>query len=1603
MTLRLNNRMLQSPALARSRRYVGRLFAAVLLGCFAFTTHAQVYPLGSNGSMGLGSANGDFTVAQDDLRVKVPGGFVRVNRDFDGNRWVFNRQWSGLGNPSFYKATYASIGAFFSCSSIDGISSCDTTASAGTAVVLSGTAPDIKVEQTRVPNDPNFGRDAEGEPLPDLSTIQVVARKGVGFSRSTDGTSYISSKYPRFIVRPQLVPTLPVSAGPDAQPPAGKPGHGGLSTITVHGFRWTDRSGEWIEYDNLGRITSYGDRNDVRVWMQYGNHGQIERVLDDNGRTVFTFIYSGNGSFITEARDHTPLDGSIRRVQYQYDDKGRLRHVIDPLGHITSFDYGALDSVSVDTSTPVLGASGSDGGTGSSSVSLPVDTRYKIAKVTDAEGRVTEIGYGVTARVARIIAPDKGVTDVEYGYDKLKKEFNISLTHPATSAGRSREFMVFDQEGRLVNYEANGKQLLSMQGDWRNARYTDARGSTTQVVRDAFDQVTERTAADGTKLTYRYAAGSLDVAEAVDEAGVKTQFSYDAHGNVRSIDVAAGLPEAQRSEYEFNLRGELERITSKGGIRADGITDPDAQMQLGYDAAGNVAQLTDGEGQVWHYAYNTLGQITRITDPNAHVTAFTYDANGNVLSTIDANGNTTTYTYDKTDRPLLVTDPRGKTSQLSYDAAGRMQRLVDPYGAAVQLQYNAMGQMVAASDAVGQTAHIDYDLFGRMQKLTDGIGSETVFDYSDSDGQDRGNGLVTKIASPTLTRLMKYNARGWLTQSSATADAQTRASQYSYDARGALALATNAKGKSRAFAYDRLGRAVLQTDELGHTVGLDYDHRSNVVGVTDQRGHRTRMAYDRRNKLIEETNPAGQTTHYGYDPAGRLTSVVRPSGVTINMIYDAGGRLIERIARRADGIEESHDTFRWDASSNLIEWHTPIASATLSYDDNDGLLREAVTQRGVTMSRSYTYYANRQVKSYTGPDGNTITYAYNGNGQLDRMDLPGAGSISVTAREWLAPSEIVFPGGSRLTISHNAFSETTEVRATSPTQATLLSQSYQYGVMGELTQRSIAEQSTSYTYDDALHLTEADKAGFGGDRAFTLDAAANRTSDSNTSGTWQYDDANRLIQRGSISYAYDVDGNLISKTDSASSGALRVTHYLYDAYNRLVEVRDANDQAIARYTYDPFSYRLSKEVTATGAQATGAVAGVTLFLQGSEGVLAEADQSGTVLRSYGWMVGEQYGKTPIFTRQNGSYYYYLNDVQGAPWRVIDQAGAVVWAATDYTVDGQATLASGSTIYQPWRLPGQYADGETGLHYNLHRYYDPRIGRYISSDPIGLAGGINAYLYANASPTLYHDANGLFVHVLVGAVVGAVVGLVVQGAIDAIRGESSGWEAYAGAAVNGAIAGAVLAGTGNPWLAGAAGGLTGNLTTQSLRILNGKQDSFNVCSMLIDTVGGAAGGILSKFLGLGAGRALRALARRMAGKADSAIAGAADDAARNAANAVDDVAKGPVRPGDTGSYAELKAQKRAFGETEALDMDHQPSFAAQVAAKEGALGRPLSPAERAAVKAHSPAVASPRAVHQQTSPTYGGRNTPTRIAQDAADLGAAAARDRAAFDEAMGNR
>jgi RHS repeat-associated protein len=104
---------------------------------------------------------------------------------------------------------------------------------------------------------------------------------------------------------------------------------------------------------------------------------------------------------------------------------------------------------------------------------------------------------------------------------------------------------------------------------------------------------------------------------------------------------------------------------------------------------------------------------------------------------------------------------------------------------------------------------------------------------------------------------------------------------------------------------------------------------------------------------------------------------------------------------------------------------------------------------------------------------------------------------------------------------------------------------------------------------------------------------------------------------------------------------------------------------------------------------------------------------------------------PLARINNNQVYYYHNDHLGTPQVMTDQNQAVVWQA-DYDPFGKATVTT-ETITNPIRVPGQYFDAETGLHYNYYRYYDPGTGRYITSDPIGLLGGLNTYAYVKNNP------------------------------------------------------------------------------------------------------------------------------------------------------------------------------------------------------------------------------------------------------------------------------
>ncbi|EPK7286482.1 RHS repeat-associated core domain-containing protein, partial [Citrobacter farmeri] len=108
--------------------------------------------------------------------------------------------------------------------------------------------------------------------------------------------------------------------------------------------------------------------------------------------------------------------------------------------------------------------------------------------------------------------------------------------------------------------------------------------------------------------------------------------------------------------------------------------------------------------------------------------------------------------------------------------------------------------------------------------------------------------------------------------------------------------------------------------------------------------------------------------------------------------------------------------------------------------------------------------------------------------------------------------------------------------------------------------------------------------------------------------------------------------------------------------------------------------------------------------------------------------------------------YYHTDVTGTVQEVTAADGTLVWAGyqTGFGENRGDISNSGAYFEQPLRLPGQYYDEETGLHYNLFRYYAPECGRFISQDPISIRGGLNLYAYG-PNPLTWIDPLGLDLH------------------------------------------------------------------------------------------------------------------------------------------------------------------------------------------------------------------------------------------------------------------
>ncbi|MDZ6429300.1 RHS repeat-associated core domain-containing protein, partial [Escherichia coli] len=479
---------------------------------------------------------------------------------------------------------------------------------------------------------------------------------------------------------------------------------------------------------------------------------------------------------------------------------------------------------------------------------------------------------------------------------------------------------------------------------------------------------------------------------------------------------------------------------------------------------------------------------------------------------------------------------------------------------------------------------------------------------------------------------------------------------------------------------------------------------------------------------------------YRYNALNAVTEVV--------FTGDRGGEIRHRLARDAAGRLTAKETadgrteYVHDAADQLLEIrrqrHETDAPEVIrfSYDRLGRMLSEETAQ-GI-LTHQYDELGNRTATTF--PDGRTQRHLYYGSGHLQQINLDRE-VISEFTRDHLhrevlrsqgrlSTRQLYDPGG-RLK-RRETYSG---MRGVVP--ETFTDRQYSYSGEDELLKtRHSRRGETDYFYDPTGRITACRSEDEGYLASWQYDAAGNllgRRAGERATAENSVVPFNRLMSYRGVHYRYDEFGRAVEK-----EGRSGTQSYRYDAEHRMVEVTTA--RGTYRYVYDALGRRTEKQHISPDGKPYNR----TKFLWDGMRLAQESRPEGT-------------GSLYIY-RDQGSYeplarvdkagkegpnriLYFHTDVNGAPEEMTDSDGKIVWE-TGYQVWGNTIQEKDhGGVEQNLRYQGQYLDRETGLHYNLHRYYDPDVGRFMVTDPIGLLGGLNLYSYV-PNPLSWIDPLGL---------------------------------------------------------------------------------------------------------------------------------------------------------------------------------------------------------------------------------------------------------------------
>ena len=941
-------------------------------------------------------------------------------------------------------------------------------------------------------------------------------------------------------------------------------------------------------------------------------------------------------------------------------------------------------------------------------------------QVTDSLGRTTQSSYAggvftykppgvsspvisaqINATTFRATSVTVGASTWNYTYVDASGQRTTTVTAPG---GSTRVLVSSLTTGLPVSATNELGQTTSMthDGNGRLTQITYPEGNQLRYVYDSRGNITElrRVAKSGSGLTDLVETasypGTCTNAKTCnrpiwtrDTSGQQTDYTYDStHGGLLTATAPAASAGGTRPQSRYSF-SQLFAWYLQGGAVAQA---PSAVWRLTESSSCSTGTAPGCVGTASE-TRTTIGYgSTGVGNNRLPVTTSIASGNG-AVSTSSSQTFTITSDISTVDGPLSGS---ADTSYYFYDAMRNPLGVVgaDPDGAgallrrAAKLSYNSSGLVSAMEQGTATSTTL-----AALNALTVLERAE-----SDYDAQLRPVARRLKSGSTILAlRQVSYDNRGRIDCDALRLNPATFASPPA----SACSLATTgANGPDRIsrYTYDAASRVTeitgaYGTSEAGPDIRTTYTNNGRQASIRDQAGKRTEYTYDGFDRLLKTNYPDAVTVgvasssdyeQYTYDASGRLSQHRIRSGQSTSFTYDLLGRLTSRTPPSG----QPAFSYTYDLFGRTLTTSQTGHSLAFAYDALGRQVSETSPQG--TMSWLYDA-AGRRIRA-TWPDAFYVTYDYDVTGAATHVRengaTSGAGVLATYSYDNLGRlSQIARGNGVTSSMSYDASSQL---------------QSFAHNLTG-----TAQDQTLAFTYNVAGQILT---------RSMSNDLYA-LTGLSNIDHTFTVDGLNRYLTGAGVMFSHDTRGNLTQ--DGTRT-------YGYDFDNRLTSVTGVG--GAVSLSYDPAG-RLYQTAQTGGATAR--------FLYDGANLAAEYDGSNVLTKRYVHGPG----------LDNPLTAYTGSGTSSRRWLIADERGSVI-AETDAT--GAAVQIN---AYDAFGIPaagnsgrfgftGQMWIAEIGSYSYRNRVYHPRLGRFLQTDPIRLAGGLNLYAYVGNDPVNWIDPWGL---------------------------------------------------------------------------------------------------------------------------------------------------------------------------------------------------------------------------------------------------------------------